>query len=82
MIKYKYDHGFMIYYLVDIVGLVYKSFTKKYVILLIEQRSRRRNRRACSINLKTICRVLPLLVETSGHLLPPLEILSSSSKEP
>ena len=32
--------------------------------------------------LETFCRVLPLLVETCGHLLPSLEIIYSSSKAP
>ena len=38
MIIYKYDYAFRISHLVDLVGLVYESFTKKYVILLVEQR--------------------------------------------
>ena len=32
--------------------------------------------------LENFYHVLPLLVETCGHLLPPLEMLSSSSKAP
>ena len=33
------------------------------------------------MNLESFYCVLPLLVETSGHILSPLEMISSSSKE-
>ena len=39
-------------------------------------------RRSNSIDLESFCRVLPLLVETRGRLLPPLEMISSSRKAP
>ena len=39
-------------------------------------------RRTASMYLETFCRVLSLLVETCGRILPPLEMLSSSSKAP
>ena len=81
MIIYKYDHEFRISHLVDLVGLVYESFTKKDMIFLVEQRSRRRIAEACSTNLETFCHVLPILVETSGRLLPPFEMITSSSKK-
>ena len=81
MIIYKYDHEFRISHLVDLVGLVYKYFTKKVVIFLIEQRLKKKNRRACSTNLETFYRVLSLLVETNGLLLPPFEMITSSNKK-
>ena len=38
-------------------------------------------RRTCSTNLETFCRVLSLLIETGGHLLPPFETITSSNKK-
>ena len=35
--------SFRIFYLIDLVGVVYESFTKKDLILLEEQRLRRRS---------------------------------------
>ena len=54
---------------VDLVGMVYKVFPQE------EDR-----RRTASMYLETFYCVLPLLVETCGRLLPPLEMLSSSCK--
>ena len=39
-------------------------------------------RRTVSMHLETFCRVLPLIIETCGRLLPPLEMMSSSNKAP
>ena len=39
-------------------------------------------RRTASMYLETLCRVLLLLVETCGRLLPPLKMMSSRSKAP
>ena len=45
-----YDHGFRISHLVDLVSLVYESFTKKDMILLEEKISRRRRTQKSLLN--------------------------------
>ena len=67
----------------DLVGMVYGAFSqRKDEVLLEEQRPRRRLMKNFRMNLECFCYVLLLLVETSERLLPPLEMISSSSKEP
>ena len=75
--------GFDEHTFVDLVGMVYEVFPQgKDEVLLEEQRLRRRSEKNCLDVPETFCRVLSLLVETYGRLLPPLEMMSSSSKAP
>ena len=67
--------------LVELDGVVYDLFHKERRDLCWKNKDLRRSRRRTSpIYLEPFYRVLPLLVDTGGRLLPPCEKSSSSSK--
>ena len=68
---------------VYLVGVVYNVFYEERCDLCWKNKDQEEGRRrTILINLETFCRVLPLLVEIRGHLIPPFDKTSSSSKEP
>ena len=70
----------MLFTFVDLVGVVQNIFHEERCDLCWKNKDQEEGRRrTASINLETICRVLPL-VETCGRLLPPFEKPSSSKK--
>ena len=73
----------MISHLVDLVGLVYEIFHKEIFDLCWKNKDwEEGRRRSRTMNLERFCYVLPLLIEISEHILPPIKMLSSSSKQP
>ena len=73
----------MFHIFVDLVGVVSEVFHEERCYFCWKNKDHGEGqRKTVSINLETFCRVLPLLVETCGRLLPPFEKPSSSSKEP
>ena len=57
--------------------MVYKVFPQGKDKVLLESKDLEEDRRrTISMYLETLYRVLPLLVETCGHLIPPLEMIS------
>ena len=77
----KSELGFDDFTFVDLVVLMYEIFHKEKIVLCWKNKDWEEGRnRIRSTNLEAFYCVLPLLVETSGRLLPPFEMMSSSSK--
>jgi len=75
--------GFDTHTFVDLVGMVYNLFHEERCDLCWKNKDQEEDwRRTASMNLETFCRVLPLLVETCGCLIPPLRSLLEASKHP
>ena len=73
--------GFDNFNFVDLVGLVHEIFHKERFDLCWKNKDQEEDQsRICSTNLEAFYCVLPLLVEMSGRLLPPFEMMFSSSK--
>ena len=71
----------MLFTFVELVGMVYNIFHEEICDLYCKNKDQEEGRRrAVPINLETFYRVVPLLVETCGRILPPFEKPSKSSK--
>ena len=72
----------MLFTSIDLVGVVYNVFHVERCDLCLKNKDQEEGRRrTIPINLETFYRVLPLLVEMHGRLLPPFEKPSSINKE-
>ena len=73
----------MFYHLVDLIGMVYEVFPQmKDEVLLEKQRPRRRLKKNLQDEPRVLLLCAPAPCRKSGRLLPPLEMISGSSKEP
>ena len=71
----------MIYTFLDLAGVVYMIFHKERLDLCWKSKDRlERMMENRSQHHEAFCRVIPLLVDASGHLLLPLEMMSRSIK--
>ena len=75
--------GFDDYTFVDLFSMVYIIFHKERLDLCWKSKDLlKKMMENCLQHHEPFCRVIPLLVDTSGHLLLPLEMISRSNKNP